>query len=311
MSQVLAGVNQRTRLVGHNRLELLLFRLDDTQLYGINVFKVREVVMPCPALTRYQGRHPANLGITRLRGTTISVIDLQVALGRPPLREGTSTALVVAEFSRSVQGFLVASVDRIINTNWEDILPAPVGMGDAHFLTAVTKVEGVLVEILDVEKVLFGVAGIKDTQANHPNSPETSKAKDYHVLVVDDSAVARKQIERAIQPTGVGYTLAKDGREALDTLLRWAASDAPELERLCLIISDVEMPRMDGYTFTKEVRKHQRLQHLYVLLHTSLSGVLDSGLLEQVQANKFLAKYDGSELSKVVYERVAAMSAPI
>lgn len=309
MSQVLAGVNQRTRLVGHNRLEILLFRLDDAQLYGINVFKVREVVMPCPQLTRYPGRNPANLGITNMRGTTISVIDLQMAMGRPALKQGATTALVVTEFSRSLQGFLVAGVDKIVNTNWTDMLPAPPGMGDSHFLTAVTNVEGRIVEIIDVEKVLFGVTGVKDTLDQKNSNADAVDATGYHVLFVDDSAVARKQIERAIQPTGVGYTAAKDGREGLDILKQWAASDAPELKKLCLIISDVEMPRMDGYTLTKEIRNNSQLQHLYVLLHTSLSGVLDSGLLEQVKANKFLAKYDGSELTRMVYERVAELAA--
>jgi two-component system chemotaxis response regulator CheV len=161
MAHILDGVDQRTRLAGHNRLELLLFRLNSRQRFGINVFKVQEGIQ-CPKLTEVPQSHPAVVGIANLRGNTIGIVDLAKALGGRPAVDYSDRFVIISEYNKRVQGFLVGGVERIVNLNWEDILPPPKATGRHSYMTAVTQVDGELVEIIDVEKVMFEVMGDMD-----------------------------------------------------------------------------------------------------------------------------------------------------
>ena len=158
MTGILASVDQRTQLAGHNRRELLLFSMDGRQQYGINVFKVQEVIQ-CPPLTHVPHSHPVIRGIAKLRGKTIPVMDLAMAIGKRPVDDVQDKFVIITEYNRSVQGFLVSKVQRIVNMNWADILPPPRGTGKNSYMTAVTKIDDQLVEIIDVEKVLAEVTG--------------------------------------------------------------------------------------------------------------------------------------------------------
>ncbi len=162
MAGVLDAVNQRTQLVGQNRLELLLFRLDGSQLYGINVFKVKEVLQ-CPKLTVMPKSSPVVRGVASIRGGTFPIIDLAMATGRRGLEDINNCFVIITEYNTKVQGFLVRSVERIVNMNWEGINPPPKGTGRDHYLTAVTRVDNQLVEIIDVEKILSEVAPSVET----------------------------------------------------------------------------------------------------------------------------------------------------
>lgn len=306
MSSVLASVDMRTKLAGHNRLELLLFRLDGPQQFGINVFKVQEVIQ-CPPLTGVPNSHRVVRGIANMRGRTITVMDLGAAIGHPPVDSVEDKFVVVTEYNQHVQGFLVGGVDRIINMNWEEILPPPKGIGNDNYLTAVTRVDGELVEIVDVEKVLAEVIGSHD-QVSDSFIDEASEQEETDlqplVLVADDSSVARNQIKRTLDQIGVECTLAKDGRQCLNQLREWADNNPDIMERLCMVISDIEMPEMDGYTFTTEVRNDPRLADLYVLLHTSLSGVFNHAMVDKVGADNFIAKFQPDVLAKEVLKRL-------
>ncbi len=307
MSGVLANVDLRTQLAGHNRLELLLFRLDSKQLFGINVFKVQEVIQ-CPPLTQVPDSHPVVRGITNMRGRTITVMDLGKAIGGPGVAVPEDNFVVVTEYNQHVQGFLVDGVDRIVNMNWGDILPPPKGIGNDNYLTAVTRVDGELVEIIDVEKVLSEVVGWAEEVSQEFVQQSAEDEGEYQpvVLVADDSSVARNQIKRTLDQLGIECVLAKDGRQALDQLTQWADDDQSIAlhDRLFMVISDIEMPEMDGYTFTTEVRKDPRLHELHILLHTSLSGVFNRAMVEKVGANDFIAKFQPDELAKTVLERL-------
>ena len=195
MAGVMDSVNQRTQLVGQNRLELLLFRLNGEQLYGINVFKVREVLQ-CPALTLLPKAHPVVRGVANIRGATIPILDLSMATGLRPLQEDTRKSFVIiTEYNTKTQGFLVHSVERIVNMNWEEIHPPPKGTGRDHYLTAVTRVDNRMVEIIDVEKVLAEVAPSSESvSAGVVDAEVQDKAVLLRVLTVDDSSVARKQV---------------------------------------------------------------------------------------------------------------------
>lgn len=307
MSGVLASVDMRTQLAGHNRLELLLFRLDTDQLFGINVFKVQEVIQ-CPPLTQIPDSHRVVSGVANLRGRIVTIMDLGKAIGCSGVANPRDNFVVVTEYNQYVQGFLVGGVDRIVNMNWGEILPPPKGVGNENYLTAVTKVDGGLVEIIDVEKVLAEVIGWdEDVSQNLINeAADRDEERVPMVLVADDSSVARNQIKRTLDQLGVQCVLVKDGREALQQLQSWADDQQSVTldERLFMVISDIEMPEMDGYTFTTEVRKDPRLSHLHILLHTSLSGVFNNAMVEKVGANDFIAKFQPDVLANSVIKRL-------
>lgn len=303
MASVMDSVDQRTQLAGHNRLELLLFKLTGRQRFGINVFKIQEVVQ-CPSLTQIPHSHAVVRGVATMRGKTIPVIDLSMAIGRPPIEDLSSCFMIVAEYNRSTQGFLVGGVERIVNLNWEDILPPPKGSGKDSYLTAVTKFEKELIEIIDVEKVLAEVCNAPTEVSPELSANIEEKVRQQHVLVVDDSSVARNQVKRTLEQVGIECSLANNGREALKLLKAWADGDDPRLEHLAIVVSDIEMPEMDGYTLTTEIRKDQRLAQLFVMLHTSLSGTFNNAMVVKVGANKFIPKFKPDELAQAVLDRI-------
>ena len=306
MAGMMDAVNQRTQLVGQNRLELLLFRLDGPQLYGINVFKVREVLQ-CPKLTLIPKSHPVVCGVASIRGATIPILDLAMATGAGPLKDQSSPFVIITEYNTKTQGFLVRSVERIVNMNWEDIHPPPKGTGNDHYLTAVTRLDDQLVEIIDVEKVLAEVSPSPETITHGVVDVETrSKALSLRVLTVDDSSVARKQVARCLQSVGVEVVSLNDGRQALNYLRKLVEEGKDPSEEFLMMISDIEMPEMDGYTLTAEIRNDPRMQKLHIILHTSLSGVFNQAMVKKVGADDFLAKFRPDDLASRVVDRIKA-----
>ena len=302
MAGILDGVDMRTQLAGHNRMELLLFRLGPRQRFGINVFKVKEVIQ-CPALTQVPQSHPVVRGIANMRGKTITIMDLSMATGGPPLGDYQDKFVIITEYNRKVQGFLVDSVDRIVNRNWEEILPPPKGASQGSYMTAVARVDDELVEIIDVEKVLNEVVGGGEEVSDGIIEAGMSDLQ-QHVLVADDSSVARKQVARVLEQIGVEYTLCTDGRNALDLLKTWAEEGKDLDAWLAMVISDIEMPKMDGYSLTKAIRDTPELAHLHVILHTSLSGMFNNQMIQQVGANDFLPKWEPDTLAMIVQEQL-------
>ena len=302
MGGILDGVDQRTKLAGHNRLELLLFSLNGRQRFGINVFKVQEVIR-CPQLTQIPNCHPVVKGVANMRGKTIAVMDLSMAIGGPSLGTGAGNFVIITEYNRRIQGFLVGTVDRIINMNWSAIMPPPGGGAGNGYMTAVADVKDELVEIIDVEKVLKEVVGGSET-ISEGIIDHSIQHNVQHVLVADDSSVARNQVKRVLDQLGVETTVVNDGRQAYEQLKTWAGEGKNLDQFVALIISDVEMPQMDGYTLTAEIRKHPNMANLHVILHTSLSGVFNEAMIQKVGANQFLAKYEPDELASIVQKRL-------
>jgi two-component system chemotaxis response regulator CheV len=308
---LLNRIDQRTRLAGHNRLALLLFRLGGCQLFGVNVFKVQEVLRR-PALFRLPGLPSEFAGVADVRGRSVPVLDLGLSIRHPerdPAPQNAPNYLVVTEFNRMVQGFLVSGVDRIVNIAVEDIHPPPELGANASYLTAVTRFQGELIQVIDVESVL---ADIRRDRMDAPLAPGLALPEGtppMHVLVVDDSRVARLQIRGVLEQLGVTATLLSDGRQALDHLLQVHAGGENPAKRYAMVISDIEMPAMDGYTLTTEIRRHPGLANLYVLLHTSLSGVFNNAMVQRVGANAFVPKYSPNELAEHVLQRLGEVAA--
>jgi len=304
MAGVLDSVNQRTQLVGQNRLELLLFRLRGRQMYGINVFKVKEVLQ-CPRLSSIPNSRTMVRGVAHIRGETIPIIDLAMSIRLPgiPQEELATSFVIITEYNRKTQGFLVAGVDRIVNMNWEDILPPPKGSGSDVYLTAVTKLDDKLVEIIDVEKILAEVSPLREDVTDEVRTRSAQRPQGHlPVLVVDDSAVARRQIERCLVAIGMEVVTRDDGKQALEYLKNITADGSKAGDHLSLIISDVEMPEMDGYTLVTRCKSDPAIRDTFVMLHTSLSGVFNTAMVQKVGADEFMPKFSADELAEKVME---------
>ena len=294
MAGILEDVDKRTNLVGENRLEVLMFRLNGRQLYGINVFKVQEV-LTCPRLTKLPQAHSATRGLATIRNKTIPVIDLASAIGQRQLGEVTENLIIITEYNGTIQAFLVKGVERIVNMNWKDIKAPPRGVGKNNYLTAITEVDGKLVEIIDVEKILSEIIGA-DMQLDDTTQLLDKDGNRLKFLIADDSFVARNQVERTLSQIGVECVVTTTGKEALDVLKSTADDGVDVTKVFSLVISDIEMPVMDGYTLTTEIRADERLKGLNVMLHSSLSGGFNDSMTVKVKADKFIPKFQAEEL---------------
>lgn len=309
MSGVLNTVDQRTNLVGENRLELLLFSLNSRQLFAINVFKVREVIK-VPPMTKMPGSHHHITGVASLRGVSVPVIDLRAAIGFPPSRlEDQEENLIITEYNRSIQGFLVGQVRNIVNTAWTEIQPPPKTAGRSTYLTAITHVkEGKrqeIVEIIDVEKVLAQIIDYDISISEGVLDQElVNEMVGRNVLIVDDSSTARSQVRGTLSQLGLNIIECRDGLEALNLLKSWCDEGKNVVEELLLMITDAEMPEMDGYKLTHEVRSDPRMKDLYVTLNTSLSGSFNDAMVKKVGCDRFISKFQPDLLVEVAQDRL-------
>ncbi|WP_404417712.1 chemotaxis protein CheV [Marinospirillum sp.] len=313
MAGVLDSVDSRTRLVGANRLELLMFKLHTNQLFAINVFKVQEVLR-LPKLTSLPGHHPHVVGVAHLRGQAVSVINLAQAVGMPPLEPTPESNLIVTEYNSTVQAFLVGSVERIVNLNWEDIMPPPRTSGRQHYLTAITRMEDRIIEIIDVEKVLAEINPY--SIALDPSQLEeeiVNAAQGMEILMVDDSPTAITQVRQTLEPLGIILHTATNGKKGLQQLQAWADAGEDVPNKLLMLITDAEMPEMDGYSLTTAVREDKRLTDTFVVLHTSMSGNFNKAMVQKVGCDDFLSKFQPKLLAELVERRVrekAGLPAP-
>lgn len=286
-------MSPRNSSAAANRLELLLFRLDGRQLFGINVLKVKEII-PCPRLTRLPQSNHTVLGVAELRGKTLPVVDLSLAIGRQGSPPGCGDGkVIVAEFNRTTEGFLVTGVERIMICDWKDVLPPPAGAANGYITGVLRTTEHHLVQIIDVEKVLGQLVptDFSATRALSLNDELRSYLASRKVLVVDDSSVARHQTARTLDELGIPYLLAKDGREALEMINKHGGECGDGCDCIPMVISDIEMPEMDGYQLTRELRANSRYRDIYILLHTSLDGQVNSEQAKTAGANMTLTKF--------------------
>jgi len=307
MSGVLASVDQRTKLVGENRLELLLFKLAGHQTFAINVFKVQEV-LNLPNLTAMPHRHSCISGVTHFRGQTVPVINLSQAIGMRPLEANDESIIIVTEYNRSVQAFLVGGIQQIVNMTWEEIMPPPKAAGRAHYLTAITRHQDSIVEIIDVEKILSEISPYStDVSEELLDSELISSIEGRFILVVDDSPVAIAQAKGTLEKLGIEVITAANGLQAHKMLKDWAAESRSKIDQCLLVLTDAEMPEMDGYRLTTEIRQDDSLRHLHVVMHTSLSGSFNNAMAERVGCNKLLSKFQPDELAEAVLSYIKSI----
>ncbi len=294
MTGILDQVDKRTNLVGENRLEILMFRLNGRQIFGINVFKVQEV-LSCPRLASIPQSHSATRGLATIRKKTFPVIDLAAAIGQTPIEASPENLIIITEYNGTIQAFLVKAVERIVNMNWKDIKAPPKGIGRNNYVTAVTNVDDKIVEIIDVEKILSEIIGA-DTHLENAEELLDKDGNKMTFLIADDSLVARNQVERTLEQIGVKCVVTTTGKEALDVLKAKADEGIDVTKEFSLLISDIEMPEMDGYTLTSEIRSDERMKNLNIMLHSSLSGDFNEKMTLKVKADKFIPKFQAEGL---------------
>ncbi len=301
-------MNTQNKASAATRLEILLFTLNGRQSFGINVLKVKEII-PCPHLTQIPQSNYTILGVAELRGRSIPVIDLGVAIGRTSSNNGNERKVIITEFNRRTQGFMVTGVERIIVSDWKDVLPPPSGVTDGY-ITGVIRTENGLVQIIDVEKVLGQIIHTDILPADTQELTEDLREyiKDRHVLVVDDSSIARTQTARTLDQLGVPYLTANDGAEALKLIKEHTRDAHMARDMIPVVISDIEMPEMDGYQLTREIRADARFGGMYILLHTSLDGQVNAEQAERAGANKTLTKFVPELLAEEVIKGIHTTS---
>lgn len=295
---LLDSVDARTRLAGSNKMEILLFSLGTKETFGINVFKVREVGRT-PHITKTPNMPRGVEGLISLRGNVIPVLSLSsfLELDNPP--KGLGKSMMVAEYSKRTLGFLVHDVDRIIRVDWERVkAPETVLASNQGLITAVIELEeGHLVSILDVEQILanaFGEAIIVDIP---PARVETESS----VFFVDDSLVARKKITEVLDKLGIKHKHATNGMEAW-TRLQAIAAHTQQMgssvkDEIRLILVDAEMPEMDGYVLTKNIKADARFEGVPVVMHSSLSSEANRAMGKAVGVDAYVAKFDAEILA--------------
>lgn len=309
MAGLIDSIEQKTGIVGQNRMEMLLFRLpNNPQLYGLNVFKILEIVH-CPPITVLPKLHKSVIGVIDARGITSSVIDLSFAMGGPMTKNLDKQLLLMTEYNKSIQGFVVNKVERIVDITWDRIKPAPQGVGQKSYLVAVTEFDHELVEIIDVEKILSEISPDKKVIADHPDDVKARLQElirpNAKILVADDSKIALKQTVNTVKSLGLEAIEAHDGKQALDIINKYQAEG--KLSEIEMLISDVEMPELDGYSLSSAIRKNPLLKEIYVILHTSISGVFNESMLKRAGANGFIAKFDPDILSTTIINAIESL----
>lgn len=298
---ILGDVDARTQLAGSNLMEILLFSLGTGELFGINVFKVREVNQT-PTITKTPNMPKGVEGLISLRGNVIPVISLATAMGLANATAPLGTAMMVTEYNKRLLGFLVHEVDRIIRVDWSRVRAADATAGNANTrITAITELpDGRLVSILDVEQVMADIFG--ETLVGHIDP--IAAGHDLSVFFADDSAVARKKITEVLDKLGVKHKHAQNGMEAWTRLSGMAAHaqnvNRPLRDDLDLILVDAEMPEMDGYVLTRNIKADKRFDGIPVVMHSSLSSEANHAMGKRVGVDAYVAKFDADALSQTL-----------
>jgi len=308
MSELLKRIDARTKLAGSNKLEMLMFSLGQdqrtgrTETFGINVFKVREV-MRVPPITHAPDMPPAVEGMVSLRGSLVPVVDLIKYVGIH--NDVAPQIMIVTEYNGHTQGFLVESVDTILRIDWS-AMRVPPEMLTSHMgglITAVTELpDGRIVMMMDVEKILADTTSYADDIALSALAP--LGLEDKTVFFADDSAVARKQIQQTLEALGIKYRYASNGKEAWLELQKLAARaeamQQPVSQLVQLILTDVEMPEMDGYVLTRNIKSDARFAGIPVLMHSSLSSSANQQLGKSVGVDEYVPKFEPNRLAEAL-----------
>jgi two-component system chemotaxis response regulator CheV len=314
MNNFQKDIDDRTNLTLSNRFELLLFRLgksveeQKSELFGINVFKLREIV-PMPTFTRPAGMKAPLLGMVNIRDQVIPVIDLPAVAGCKP--ETGLNILLITEYARSVQAFAVESVENIMRLDWQQVHTAEKAV-NGHYITSIAclddnKETNNLALVLDVEQILYDIV-----PSNHDLRATELKTNKFNItpgavaIVADDSKVARAMLEKGLNAMEIPHLMHVTGQDAWEKIQQLSeeaeAEGKPISEKIALVLTDLEMPEMDGFTLTRKIKTDERLKKIPVVIHSSLSGSANEDHVRRVKADGYVAKFEVNELSSVIQE---------
>ena len=296
---------------GTNELEIVEFRIDELDehgetvpcYYGVNVAKVREIIRR-PKTWRIPNSHPAVEGMMQLRDSVLAVINLSYVLGKN--NEGlTPDRVVVLEFNRMNVGILVHSVSSIYRISWERVEP-PVKMINSANVTGVVKMDDRIILILDFEKIVAEICGqdvlyrIGDEQMTEQLTLDRSSRR---ILVADDSRFIRSTICSSLRAAGYQVDEAENGSDAwemISAMLQRCSMDGAHYSReFDMLITDIEMPKMDGLHLTSLIRKEEALRDLPVLLFSSLASADNKRKWRDLGANDIVTKPDLPNLVEI------------
>lgn len=287
---------------GTNELEIVEFRIDECDgrgnvipcYFGVNVAKVREIIR-LPILRKVVNANPAVSGMIKLRDQVITLIDLSTALNKNTAGL-TPERVIVLEFNRIVVGILVHSVSRIYRISWENVEP-PVRAIHETNITGVVKMEDRIILILDFEKIIAELCSAQalstpDEELLCPSLDRSAKT----ILVADDSTFIRSSICGSLRQAGYNVLEAENGEEAWDQVTgikrKCAESGNTISSLLNLIITDIEMPRMDGLHLTSLVRKESSLDPVPIVIFSSLASEDNKAKWRNLGASDILTKPD-------------------
>jgi two-component system chemotaxis response regulator CheV len=324
MSSIQKDIDERANLTGSNKFEMLLFRLgeapssDRSELFGINVFKIREIVA-MPSVTAMAGSPPHVLGVVNLRGQVIPVIDLPAVVGCVP-KTGLNIMLVT-EYARTTQAFAAESVEDIVRLDWNQILSAD-GTVAGGYVTSIARLDGDqnnsrLAQVLDVESILQRVLPSEKPEVTAQEVGPAVKLRAGSIVVAaDDSFVARSMIEQELKALNLPFEMYKTGQEAWDRMQAIAAECQTKgqqvSDRVAVVLTDLEMPVMDGFTLTRNIKKSASMSGIPVVVHSSLTGDTNESHVRSAGADAYVAKFAAKELADVLrnvltrYEQMAA-----
>jgi two-component system chemotaxis response regulator CheV len=310
MSKEMREIDERTNLAANSMFELLLFRLgeaanaDRRELFGINVFKVREILV-MPEITAMVNSPPAVMGVANIRGQMITVINLPMVVGCKPSK-GLGI-LLVTEFARTTQAFAVEEVNEIVRLEWKQVLSAENSGGG--LVTSIARLDGNaentrLAQVLDVEQILRDVLPQEAPVEQSQGIPKLRLEPGQIILAADDSAVARMMIEKGFKSMDVPYVMTKTGKEAWERLQAMHAQAATEgksiKDKVALVLTDLEMPEMDGFTLTRNIKQDGRFNKIPVIIHSSLTGSTNESHVKSVGADAYIAKFVEEELASTI-----------
>ncbi|KMY53462.1 MULTISPECIES: chemotaxis protein [Bacillaceae] len=282
---------------GTNELEIVEFEVCGNK-YGINVIKVKEIIQPV-AVTFIPHAHEHIEGIIQLRGEVLPLVDMAKVLGLPGGKTGETDKYIVTEFNKQKVVFHVQNVTRIHRISWEDIeKPSDMYQGGSSQVIGVIKINGEMILLLDFEKVIVDInpeSGIHIGQIKQLGKRERSEKR---LIVAEDSPLLRKLISDTLAEAGYdAVEFFENGKQALE-FLENQADEVAAGKGAQLLITDIEMPQMDGHHLTKRVKEHALLKNLPVVIFSSLitEDLRHKG--DEVGANAQVSKPEIAELIK-------------
>lgn len=308
-------IDERANLALSNKFELLVFRLgsdlneEKSELFGINVFKLREIV-PMTTITKAAGMKSPLLGMANIRGQFIPVIDLPAVVGCTPTTG--LNLILVTEYARSIQAFAVESVEDIVRLDWSQVHAAEAGVSSRN-ITSIACLNTdkdnntTMALVLDVEQILHDVIpSVREVKEGDIKLKEFDIRPGSVAIVAEDSKVARQMLEQGLKAMGIPAEMHNTGLEAwnrIRSIQQQAKEEGiPIRDKISMVLTDLEMPEMDGFTLTRNIKTDINLRDIPVVIHSSLSGSANEDHVRKVGANGYVAKFEINQLSAVIHK---------